>query len=231
MTRWMFGLVSGSLIFCLVGCGGATGSSSGGGATPQAVFENFKAAAKTKDYKAAFAQTTPDSQELVAGAMAMGISMFGMMDPNKGTEANQILEKHGIKKLDMTGPPPNMNDPKSFMKQMVGSVKDKPACIAEMIAWMEKNSPNKDAAAAPGTDEFANATLEEVKIDGNTATGTIKNQKATGPQKQDARFQKIGDLWFIDFAAMMPAGPGMGAPGAGVPPAGNLVPNGLPGGK
>jgi hypothetical protein len=211
-----------TVVLALAGCGGG-GSSSGGGATPQAVFDNFKSAAKTKDYKTAFAQTTPDSQEMVAGAMAMGMSMFSMMDPKKDPEANQILEKHGVKKLDMTGPPPNMNDPKSFMKQMVGGVKDKPACIAEIITWMEKNA-NQNGEAAPGTEEFANATLEDVKVDGNSATGTIKTKKGDVERKQDAKFQKIGDLWFVDFAGMMPTG---GPPAGG----GTLNPAGQPGRK
>ncbi len=150
MTQQKCSLAMAAVVLAFAGCSGSGGSSSsGGGATPQAVFDNFKSATQAKDFQKAFAQTTPDSQEVVLGAMAMGLNMMAMLDPSKNTEANQILEKHGVKKLDMTGPPPNMNDPKSFMKQMVGGVKDKPACIAEIMTWMEKNSPNKDAAAAP----------------------------------------------------------------------------------
>jgi hypothetical protein len=233
MTRLHIQLLAGAIVLSLAGCGSTGSSTPGGGATPQAVFENFKTATQAKDYQKASAQTTPESQDMLLGGIAVVMRMMAMFDPNQGAEVQKILDKHGVEKLDMNAPP-DTKDPKAMMTRMVSGVKDKPACIGELMAWMEKNGNKKTDGGAmtfgpgPDADKFADATLEDVKIDGPSATGTIKSKKANDKMHDEAKFKKIGELWFIDFASMMP----IGAPG-GPMPNGDFVPTGpagLPGG-
>src|SRR5262249_30134389 len=85
---------------CLTGCGGATGGNGGGGATPEQTFEKFKSAMKSKDYATGFQQLTPDTQDMMLGSMVIAAGFISAFDP-KGSEMQQVLDKHGVQKIDM----------------------------------------------------------------------------------------------------------------------------------
>src|SRR5262245_13416165 len=130
-----------ALALPLAGCGGSNTTGSYGGATPEAAFSNFTSAMKSKDYKTAFAQTTPETQEMMLSIVAPMASMVAAFDPASGGDIKKILDKHGIKEFDPSRVGPNQ-DPKAAMKDLTANVTDKPACLAEIMAWMESKSPN-----------------------------------------------------------------------------------------
>ncbi len=208
----MIRILNATLILALVtsfsGCGKSGGSS--GGATPEATFESFKASMQAKDYKKGFNHLTPESQDMMLGGMAMMVGMIASFDAQKGPEVQKILDDHGVKKLDAAAITPS-GDPKDAMKQLTSGVKDKPACIAAIMTWMEKNADKKGDSPA---EEFGMAELVEVKIEGDTAKGTIKTKKDGEEKSQPADFKKVGGVWLIDMSKSLEQTP----PGAGAAP-------------
>jgi hypothetical protein len=191
----------------LAGCsGGANGSS----ATPEAAFENFMSAMKNKDYKSAFAQTTPESQDVMIGSFAMFVPMAAAADPQNGpksaAEIKKILDQHGVKSIDSSQLKPTQ-DPRSLFKQATIEVKDKPACLADIINWISTQDKNPSL----GFDKFGTATLADVKTEGETASGTMKSSTGPASQSEPMKFKRIDGVWLIDLAAMMPFPPPNGS--------------------
>src|SRR5262249_5282828 len=110
-----------------------------------------------------------------------------------------------IKEFDPSRVGPNQ-DPKAAMKDLTANVKDKPACVAEIMAWMESKSPNKEQSGT-GMDELASATIEDVKIDGDSATATVKAKNAGQEKSNPAKFKKIDSVWYVDLAGLLPGTP------------------------
>jgi hypothetical protein len=183
----------------------------GGGATPQATFDNFRNAMKSKDYKASYSQMTPETQDMMLGGMAVAMSMGLGMDPAKAADAQKVTEKHGVKKMDPTKLQPGQ-DPKALVRETVAEVKDKPGCFADMMTWMETNVPNKDKDAK--MEEYNSATLSDVKIEGDTATGNVKVKHEGQDTSSPMNFKKIGAVWFIDMGGGATAAPKSAAPAA-----------------
>ncbi len=189
-----------ALIFPLVAL------AAGGATSPEGVFENFKAAMKSKDYKGGFAQMTPDSQDVMMGGLAM--NMYFGVDPAKAEDARKVVEKCGIKKPDPTKL--QGQDPRMAMKALVADVKDRAGCFAEMMAWMESNAAGKDRAEK--MDAYSHAELSGVKAEGDSATGTVKVKLGSEEQTSQMAFKKIGGTWYIDLVAQtgQPGGGGAG---------------------
>jgi hypothetical protein len=209
MTRFFSAVIAGALLMTSLGCGGSGGS--GGGSTPQATFDSFKSAMQAKDYQKGFGQITSESQDLMIGMMSLVMSMAAAFDQEKGGEAQTILEKHGIKAPGPAAALDPNSDPKAAMSELTAGVKDKPACLAEIIAWLEKSGANKDNPNQMA--ELGAAELVDVKVEGDTASGKIKLKKNGADTEQPAAFKKVGDVWLIDFTKTMenPKG-GLGAP-------------------
>jgi hypothetical protein len=202
-------LVAGLLIVTMAGCGGG----SGGGSTPQGTFDAMKAASAKHDWNGMVSCMSAETQDLMLGSMTMMVQFMGMMpgggDKLKG--ASEILAKHGVKldappKMDL-GADPSKADPTAAMKQLTAGVKDKPACLAELMEWMEKNGDKSHKAEF---DQMADATLSDVKIDGDKATGKVTAKVDGKDQTHDAHFKKIDGKWYVDLSAEM--GPGAGGP-------------------
>jgi hypothetical protein len=192
----------------LAGCGGSNATGGYGGATPEAAFGNLKTAFKNKDFKTAMGQTTPETQEMMIAGFSMIAPMMAMFDPEKGADKakdfQKILDKHGVKPPDLAKMTPGQ-DPKTAMKDVAAGVKDKPACIGEIMQWMETSAKGSENSSMTMKD-MGNATLVDVKIDGDTATGTIKG--LPNDQSETQKFKKIDGAWFLDMSDKMPGGQG-----------------------
>jgi hypothetical protein len=95
-------------------------------------------------------------------------------------------------------------DPKAVMKSVAAGVKDKPACLGEIMGWMEASAGEKGDSGLNMKD-IGNAELVDVKIEGDAATATIKGLPDDKTETQ--KFKRIDGVWFLDMSDKM-AGPG-----------------------
>jgi hypothetical protein len=198
----------------LAGCGR---SISYGGATPTVAFEQYKAARKDNDYKTAFGQTTPESQEgLILGSWLIGRAMESGWAPAKAMtmrgDIQKILEKHGAEEPSLQ----MMGDRKAAAKSMSAGVKDKAACVADLMTWIVAHAPPK---SDPLVDEgWDGGMLVDVEIDGDAATGTVRFRRNEQVEEVPLSFRRIDGVWFINLDDKMPVhqptlGPQMGVLG------------------
>ena len=179
-------IVSVALV-ALVACGGGKG----GASSPQDVYDSAKSAAASKNWKALFQTIDPEKSDLMLFAVVMGASFSTMGNAEAQKELEPMLAKHGLDpkaKPNMSG----KEGPESAAKEAFKNVKDKPALFAEVMAFTEKNSKGKDSMKMP----FDNATLKDVKIDGEKATGT--STQADG-KTTPMHFVKRAGSWYISM--------------------------------
>jgi hypothetical protein len=199
-------------ISTLSGCGGASAAYS----TPQATFDTAKAAVAKEDWKG-FAQClTPDSRDTMAGAMVMAGSMMqafaglgGDEGKKEAKDVEAVLKKHGIDEKSLEGPPLGdaKTDPNEAMKKLSSSIKDRDAFIGEIMTVMSKSGKMKDKG--PMTKD---ATLKDVKVDGDTASGTIATKADGKDVNEPIKFRKISGAWKMEID--------MDRKGGGPPPGG-----------
>ena len=197
----------------LSGCGSGGGGSSLAGATPQDTFDAMKGAAAKKDWTGMASCMTPETQDLTIGGMAMMVQFMGMMpggaDKLKG--ATDILTKHGVK-LDAAPKMPDLTGggadsaakAQDAMKQLTSGVKDKAACLGELMAWFQQNG-DESQKKNMNPDEIAKSTLADVKIDGDNATGKVTSKKDGKDNTEDMHFKRIDGKWYVDMAGDMKA--------------------------
>jgi hypothetical protein len=184
--------------------------------TPQEVFAAAKAAAKKNDVKAFYQTLTPESREkLTAMSAMMGVmtKAFSAFDTTGKAEEKikpivDAMKKHGLtdeamKKVKPLTPTSTPKEVAASLKQLAGMVKDPPGFIGDMMAAMKKVDPK-----AEGLEALARARLEDVKIDGDKATGTTIGKKGDKEEKQPLKFEKIAGSWRI----VLPDPPGRKGP-------------------
>jgi hypothetical protein len=184
----------------LVGCSGSK--------TPEQVFADFKDAADKKDYKRMVSHLTNESQDMMAGGLVfVGSFAAGMGEmPGGSAEAKEsskkiadVLKKHGVGEDALkTKPKVEKQDPEAAMKELAALVKDKPGFIADMLAAL----PQKGGEGFDVTFK----DLKNLKVEGDTATGTV-TQVSNGKDKESPiKFVKKGGVWKIDMVGMMKDG-------------------------
>ena len=82
------------------------------------------------------------------------------------------------------------------MKELAVPIKDKPAFIGDMSAALEEMNPGESTTLS-----FQSATLKDVKIDGEKATGTITRTVKGRTGDQPIHFTKIDGGWLVDITA------------------------------
>ena len=78
-----------------------------------------------------------------------------------------------------------------IMKKLAAPIKDKPAFIADMLDALEEMGSEESKGMSLG-----DATLKDVKIDGDTAKGTIVKK---GDKEEPIHFQKIDGGWLVEL--------------------------------
>ncbi len=196
-------------------------------ATPQAVFAAAHKAAQKDDWKALYNCLTPDSREAITGQLVFAgvmIKAFASFDKSgKAADALKPIDatftKYGLTKdvLDKikpekVGPDATPKEKAAFARTYAAPIKgkDRPAFVAEMMKSMEKLGKKK-----PPTGD---ATLKDVKITGNTATGTSTEKQEDGTEKTEpVAFKKVGGGWLIEMPLDGPRKKG-GGPKPPAPP-------------
>jgi hypothetical protein len=171
----------------------ATGYSS-----PKAVFAAAVEASKKKDFKGFASLLTPDSQGKLASQLAgLGVmlKMMAAFDKegkmkDKLPELDKIMDKHGLTK-DVLGKLKQSKDAKVIEANnevISKAVKDKPGFVGDVMKWLDAANPGKNKGGP--LDE---ATLKDVKITGDKATGTVVTKEKDEPME----FAKVGGGWRI----------------------------------
>ena len=181
--------------------GGGSGGNSqtGGSATPEQSFAAFKAAASKNDVNEFMNCLTPAAQnEFAFGTVMMSafLPMKYMNDEAKatalGNEITAVMEKHGLSEDTMEAMDPSVEPD---FEKMLAPVKDKAAFVGEMFTIMIREDPDTPLKA------ISTATLKDVKIDGDKASGTI----TVDGEDQPLEFAKIDGKWLIKLPG--PGGP------------------------
>jgi hypothetical protein len=194
----------------------ATDSSAGAKAkvykTPQEVFDAVQKAGEKQDWKALLGCITADSRDEITGTVVFGallIKGFGKFATKEEEKANlkkieTLLDKHGITeenlaKLKKDDEKADLNDPvvrKKVMKLLASVVKDKEGFILEFIAAV----PPKDKKQGAFEDLVgSNPTLKNVKIDGDSAKGTLVGTRDGMEVTRTLDFRREGGSWRIDL--------------------------------
>jgi len=209
-ARTPFVAASLAALICLtaVGCGGGHDS-------PQAAFDAMKAAADKKDWKGLCQCMTPDSRDAMAGGMVVAgtvmkaTGVFAMMGGGEKAEEtkaaleriDEVLKKHGVDEdaLEKVRETMRGSEPKdpgnnfAVLKEFAALIEDKPTFIGDMFVALEEMNPGESPMS------FRNATLRDVKIDGDTATGTNARTVKGTKKNEPINFKKIDGGWLVDI--------------------------------
>jgi len=182
--------------------------------TPQDVFKAAKEAAKKGDAKALYATITPESGERMLGQMVvLGITFkaFASLDKT-GKAAEQLkpffdtMEKHGLdeaalKKMKKLDPNDSPEEQTKAMRKMVEPVKDKAAFFSDIMGVFKKMNPK-----GGGIESLAQGNLEDVKIEGNKAKGTIVGKKGDKEKRDPIEFERVRGSWLMVIPMPTPKG-------------------------
>jgi hypothetical protein len=167
--------------------------------SPRAVFVMARAALKKRDVKAFMSCLTEDSQLLMTGQLVMlGMVIKADAALDKSGKAaelvkpvDEIFKKHGLTKqaAPQTRNRPDAAAQLQAKRQLAKLVKDRSAFCADLLAALQK------ADAKAGSPLFADAEWDEVKIDGDKATGTMLVGKKK--EKRPIDFAKAGGGWLL----------------------------------
>jgi hypothetical protein len=185
--------------------------------TPQEAFEAARGAAQKGDWKGVCATLTDESRDALAGALAVLPSMYKAMARRAGPKEKTVLDK--LKPLDLVLARHGLNEKmlnnllaeraesadkdeaiKLALPRLLAPVRDRCAFIADMFDALKKVD-EKHAARSPIT---ADAQLNDVTLDGDTAKGVIVTRVPGGRDRRDSvAFRRRAGSWKID----LPFGP------------------------
>ena len=157
--------------------------------SPEAVFAAMKQALQQDDWQAAAGFMTEDSQAMLAGSLVFMGGLAAAFGAENAGDIEALLQKHGITEQSMSEPPEGIDptEPLGMMKALTAGIKDKPAFIGEMIAWMDQQG---DGSEVP---DFSKAELSDLSIDGETATATVANIE----EAQPIEFRRVNGTWLV----------------------------------
>jgi hypothetical protein len=178
-------------------------------ATPEEAFNAFKKATANKDTRTAMELLTPDlidqSVEAMIGAGALLVILPAEARKNAPPIVG-LLKKHGITEDDLKKAN-GQKDKAKYIKGLAAKVKDKVGLIIDITEAQVKRGKEPDKRKEPDEEarrELLAATLKDVKVEGDTATGKVvsrlKDRTGKFVEKVDTiRFKKIGGNWRIDI--------------------------------
>jgi hypothetical protein len=150
----------------------------GGAATPEAAFKEFQAALTAKDGAKAWKLLSTEAKKQIDRAAAQLAAT--LKDQFKKFEELPAEQQEAIKQ--------------QFAKQFGMSVPELLKLDGKgLFAFSIKNAEKLAKGAKGFLDDLPSATLENVKVNGDKATGTVKTKTKSEPLD----FVKEGDSWKI----------------------------------
>jgi hypothetical protein len=185
-------LMAVGIVTFAVGCGGGDEKKEGnaGGDTPEATFKTATTAFEKEDWKTFCDCMTPESKDTMAvgmatvGMMMQGFAALGGEEADKeNAKLKETLAKHGLTEAFFKGleEKEEPKDEAAAMKMLLEPVKDRGQFVADMIGTMQAMGDKGPQAGPPIPKD---AKLADVKIDGDTAKGTVEfERRLTQPQR------------------------------------------------
>jgi hypothetical protein len=177
--------------------------------TPEEVFSAFMAAGAKEDWKTMCECLTDDSRDKMAVGLVLAATFGKAFATTPELKAkfklvDDVLAKHGIPLSQKQGPAsPPSKDPRNFEKAMMKVlelVKDRNAFIADMLVAFKQLSDDPQQKNPVGGDfDFKEVKLEDVKIQGDSATGVAVARRGGNEARQPLNFKKVGGGWKIEF--------------------------------
>lgn len=184
-------LCAAALLCLAAGCGGGGGE---GGDSPEDVFAKIKSSFESGDYDVTFRCMAPDGRDGMLFGMMIVLGFSTMGDEDATTEVENILKKHGAKVDEDEDEEEGIDlGDEAKMKEAVAKifkdVKNKPALFKDLMKALEKHSDESESPVPK------DAELKDVKIEGDTATGTISSEDG----EEEAEFVKQNGRWYAKF--------------------------------
>jgi hypothetical protein len=175
------------------------------GKRPEDVFKAFAAAIKAGDVKSSVACLNRDSQS-AAAALALFVACGDVVLDKKEVRApfDQVLNRHGIPTDNASRK--SLSDRSDLFLEVIGnefpknlvalgdSVRDKPAFVADVFNILRELGLKADEFEGIGA-----AKIEDVKIEGEQATGRVTIPGAEGKESTKTYYFKLENgAWKID---------------------------------
>lgn len=196
----MFGLKSMTVIL-IFACSALAGCSN---ATPQAVFDEANKCAEGADYGGLCRCLTPEGQDQMAALMVVAGVMQQKWAPSivdsekmeaELAEMKKVLEKHNVNPDDVKSSifsgTSKQSDWGKEIKSVAAAIQNKPEFVADVMNVGD--SSWKDFKVLSDKIPFGNAKLEDLKSQGDSATGVMVNSRG----KQLLKFVKREGMWLI----------------------------------
>jgi hypothetical protein len=175
--------------------------------TPQAVFDAAKKAAEKSDLKAIIQTHSDDNRDLAAGMMLI-LGAYGTQlgpavaktdeDKAKIKKIDAVLTRYGVTPemakhaivlaKEMNGKQPSESLPP--LRKLLEPVKDRAGLVADMMVLTD------DKGGDP-FDDLKTAKLQEVKVDGDVARGSVLVTKDGAEKTEPIVFRKEHGGWKI----------------------------------
>jgi hypothetical protein len=173
-------------------------------ATPREAFEAVNRAAAKKDWKTVHEGLTPESGDRLTGYLVHTgalIQLFAPLDKTGRMTAlvrplQNAFKKHGLTgetlrkvvKAGKAGKGPKERD--AALRKLAWLVKDQPGFVAEVSPYFERI----EGASVL----FGKPILKDVKVSGDTATGTLVERKGA-ETSEPITFKKVDGGWRVEL--------------------------------
>lgn len=183
--------------------GGSQQASGRSLATPEETFAHFKTSMENDNLGDALVCLTPASQDIMLGLTVFGMSMAAgfSQDEEMQKSLDALLAEHGVNMEEPEEPPSGTDQQAAMeaaMKEMVGGVEDKAACMNALMAWSKANMDEENQRGTP-LERIAQVELGEVTVDGDTAAADVVVDGM--PDDKKMVFTKVDGKWLIDMIA------------------------------
>lgn len=195
----------------------ATGSR--GFESPEAAFAAMQGALKQKDWQTAAGCMTDESQEVMSTGLLLAGGLMAAFGGDQASELTAVLEKHGVETPEPAfnfSPTPPGETPDSEPDEPaedMPDIKDKAAFISDMLTALEAMD---EGGSMQKHEQWAEATLKDLTLDGDSATATLTLPGDDGEESQELAFRRGEGGWLVHLSEEILAG-GPGGPGGGMP--------------
>lgn len=177
-----------SFIPLISGCGGCSSKHD----SPEAAFEAMQDAAQDDDLETAVEQMTDESQSVMAGGMVFALS-FAAFNSENEDEIQSLFKEHGLDPdAQEDDEAIDGADMETALKKIVEPIDNKPEFVAAAIALMKKLDKDGDSSF-----DFPSGTLEDLKIDGDSATAVIVTTDDGDEDREPIEFRKVDGGWLV----------------------------------